>query len=132
MTNFDVRIVQRNQRTNKIIDDMLRKLKADKAKRVDINLIDRVLRNYAIILNECEIHEVEPLDVMEATIATAVTMLTEYMNRTIPRSNISAIHGSTQDILTDFSAAFMSSIENAFGVKFERMPAPAPAGAVVQ
>lgn len=119
MTEFDARIVKRNQRSNEIIDRLLKDMKKAGRPRVEQNMLDRVLRNFVHVLNECEIKEVDPIQANEATVSTIAAMCSELMIRTIPRGNVSVVQSATQDFLTDFSNAFLGSVATNFGVQFE-------------
>lgn len=122
-TEFDARLVARNQRTNRIIDDVMRKAptKADK------NMVDRVVRPYMHILNECEIHDVDPDKIYDATTSAASTMLTEMLVRTMPKDNPTMLQGVVQTVLEEFTEAFLKSVAVNFGVEFETAPAAPPA-----
>lgn len=124
MTEFDARLIKRNARTNDIINKLLKDMKVRGRPRVEQNLLDRVIRPYALVLNECELKEVEPVQVNEATISTIAAMCSELMIRTIPRGNTSLVQTATQDLITDFTNVLLGSIGVNFGVTFELAPAP--------
>lgn len=128
MTKFDARIVARNQRSNKIIDEVKKKA----PNSVERNMVDRVLRPYIHIMNECEIHDMDPELIYDATIAMASAAMTEMLVRTIPKGNETLLHGVVQTVFTEFSESFLKSLSVNFDVKFEQAHAPARVPTVLQ
>jgi hypothetical protein len=119
MTEFDARITKRNQRSNDIINKLLKDMKQKGRPRIEQNMLDRVIRPFVHVLNECEVKEVDPVQANEAVVSTIVTMCSELMVRTIPRGNTTIVHTATQDFITDFTTAFLGTVTANFGVAFE-------------
>jgi len=134
MTEFDANIVKRNHRTNTIIDKMLKDMKQKGRPRVEQNMLDRVIRNYCHVLNECEIKGVNPVQANEALVSTIVTMCSELLVRTIPQGNHSMVQAATQDLLEDFTTTLFGAVGANFGVTFELATPPAqpPTGGGMQ
>ena len=119
MTEFDANITRRNQRSNQIIDTLLKQMKQMNRPKVEQNLTDRALRGYVHTLNECEIKQVDPVKVNEATVSVMAAMCTELMIRTIPKGSPTLIQAAVTDLLEDFTNAVLSSIGANFDVEFE-------------
>lgn len=127
MTQFDARVVARNAKSNKVIDGIVASLKKNGATRVEINMADRVIRPFAHIMNECEINDVDPAKVLEATVSAATTMFSEYLIRTIPAGNTTLVQAAVQTVLDEFTEALLSTVGANFGVEFEKaQPAATP------
>ena len=126
MTKIDAQVIQRNARSNRIIDGIVAKMKAEHMPRVAYNMVDKVLRPYAHVLNECETHSVDPAAVLDALTAVVASMVTEYMARTTPAGNATMIQEMTQTILDETSQAILTSLSAHFNVKFDTGTTPAP------
>lgn len=118
MTEFDARISLRNKRSDDIINGLIKESKKRNRPRVEMNLVDRVLRPYIHIMNECEIKQVDITQVNEATVSTTVTMFSELAMRTIPKGNPSMIQDFVTDLLADFHRTLLGTIEANFNVQF--------------
>jgi len=121
-SEFDARVIARNTRTNKIIDDV----KRQSPTTVDRHMVDRVLRSYMHILNECEIHDVDPEQIYDATTSVLASAYCEVLVRTIPKGNTSMLHGTVQTVLDEFRDAFLKAVAVNFDVQFETDAPPAP------
>ena len=119
MTEFDARISARNGRSNRILDNLVKDMKRNGLTRAEINMVDRVIRPFAHIMNECEVKEVDITNVNEATVSTVVTMFTELAARTVPKGSPTAVHQFVNDVLEDFQTSFLKAMAVNFDVTFE-------------
>lgn len=120
-TEFDARVVARNHRSNKIIDQVMKNSRS----RVEKNMVDRVLRPFTHVLNECEIHDVDTDKVYDAVTAITGTMFVELLVRTMPQGNQTLLQGAVQTILDQFSETLLKSVSVNFNVDMQ-LATPAP------
>jgi hypothetical protein len=130
MTEFDARIVKLNQRSDAALDKVVKGCET----RVDKNMVDRVLRPFIHIMNECEVNNVNTDNVFDAMVSIMVAMSSEYFMRTLPKNNSTMLADSLGTLFDEFSEGMVGAIAANFGVVVELSSAatPAPTGSPLQ
>lgn len=123
MTEFDARITKLNQRSNTALDKVMKGCET----RVDKNMVDRVLRPFIHIMNECEVKNVDVNNVFDAMVSVLVAMSSEYFIRTLPKNNSTMLGESLSTLFDEFSQGMVAALQANFGVTIELQQAATPA-----
>lgn len=123
MTEFDARITKLNQRSDAALDKVVKGCET----RVDKNMVDRVLRPFIHVMNECEVKNVNTDNVFDAMVSILVAMSSEYFMRTLPKNNSTMLAESLGTLFEEFSQGMVSAIAANFGVTVELQQAATPA-----
>lgn len=123
MTEFDARITKLNQRSDAALDKVMKGCET----RVDKNMVNRVLRPFIHVMNECEVKNVDTDNVFDAMVSILVAMSSEYFMRTLPKNNSTMLAESLGTLFEEFSQGMVAALAANFGVVVELQQAATPA-----